>query len=342
MRRKYRDRAPTRLDVMSSIAGPNPDVLQVLLLTLSEIHPRDEIVFWLLEQNLGPGKIAALERFCAGLGNITLRPLRIPDAEAFDRLKQLGGKPDSARFLWFVAHQHLPDDIKRVIYLDALDLLVTDDLVPLLNHPFLGRYLVACRESLKVPPLLIGPARRAHALGLPAIIVRHIAQGLLNSGSIVLNLDKLRRDDIGLDHYLAVAKWARKTLDLDFGDQGLFSLTHGSHYVQAHDRYNHRFYNERPGHVMQRPAVIHYAGQVIKPARWRLSPELEQRVLEHLQHIGKPEIALNDWARLPPTHIPYLRKWWDICARTPCHARIAPQATQRMTRALARAGVDVD
>lgn len=341
LQRRYKNRAPTRLDIMTSFAGPNLDVLQVLLLSLSETHPKDEIVFWLFEQRVSATQIASLTDFCASLGNVTLRPIKIPNTADFDRLKTLGGKPDSARFLWLVAHQHLPKDLRRIIYLDALDIIVVDDLVPFLNHPFLGKYLVACRETPDVPPLLVGSARHAHGWGMPAGIVRHISRGLINSGAIVLNLNKLRRDGIEISHYIEVAEWAHGKLNLNFGDQGLFSLTHGSHYTQADNRYNHRFYNELPSRIMRQPAVIHYAGRVVKPAHWRLPPELEIPVIEHMRQTSRSEIIFNPQHQIRAAHLPYLRKWWDVCARTPCYSRIAAPASQRMTAALARAGLDI-
>lgn len=130
MRRRYRDRAPTRLDVMTSFSGCNLEMVQVMILSLSETHPLDQIRLWLFEQDIPEPEIAALAGFCAGLGNVALHPVRVPDAEGFSRLQQLGSRPDSARFLWFVAHQQLPDDLGRVIYLDATDIIVTGDLVP--------------------------------------------------------------------------------------------------------------------------------------------------------------------------------------------------------------------
>lgn len=343
MRRRHpADRAPARLDVMTSFGGKDLDVVQVLLLSLSETHPRDEIVFWFLELRASAAQLQTLTDFCSGLGNVSLRPVRIPDATEFDQLKALGGKPDSARFLWFVAHQHLPEDVRRVIYLDALDTIVTDDLVPLLNHPFLGRYLVACRESLDVPPLMVGPARRAHGCGAPAAMVRYMSRGLINSGVIVLNLEKFRRDGIEIGHYVKVAEWASERMGLGFGDQGLFSLTHGSHYTQAHDRYNHRFYDELPNRIMKRPAVIHFAGRVSKPAHWRLTPDLEQAVVEHLRRVGETELVLGGAQLVRIAHFPYFRRWWDICVRTPSYSRIAERARQRAAAALARAGLDVE
>lgn len=336
LRHQHRNRAPTRLDVMTSFAGRSLDAVQVMVLSLAETHPQDHIRLWLFEQDIPDSEIRAFGTFCASLGNVELRPLRVPDAASFRQLKELGGKPDSARFLWFVAHELLPDDLSRVIYLDAADIIVADDLVPLLTHPFLGKYLIACREFNDLPPLLIGNARRAYRCGVPAGMIRMVSRGLINSGAIVVNLDRLRRERIGIGHYLQTAEWASTRLQLRFGDQGLFSLTHGSHYTRLHDRYNHRFWAEPVGRMMRDPAVLHYAGRIVKPANWQLSTAQEALVLDHLHRSGSDVLKLNKHLALRAAHLPYLRRWWDTCARTPGHARLAPEAARRMTATLAR------
>lgn len=333
-------RRPGRLDVMTSYGGRDLDVVQVLLQSLSETHAQDHIMFWLLELRVPAADIQALSRFCDQLPNVTLNVIKVTDREVFDQLRKLGGKPDSARFLWLAAHRHLPADLDRVIYLDALDIIVADDLKPMMRHPFMGKYLVACRELVHLPPVLIGPAQRAHQRWAPDALIRQVSRGIINSGSIVVNLAAMRRDDLNMGQYLKAAEWASGQ-GLGFGDQGLFSLTHGSHYARAHDRYNHRFFSETDGRVRatRRPAVIHYAGRVPKPTRWHLTPDLERAISDHLVRRGESELVLGRVTRIRPADFPYFRRWWDTCARTPCHARIAPLATERTLRTLETLGV---
>lgn len=333
-------RAPGRLDVMSSFGGKGLDVVQVMLRSLADSHPADDIHFWFLYLRLKPRQIDALTRFCDMLPNVTLHLCQLPDPTGFDRLRKLGGKPDSARFLWFDAHRHLPEEVTRVIYLDALDTIVTDDLMPLLRHPFLGKRIVACRESPHAPPLLIGPARRAAERGASDWVLQRMAQGLLNSGAIVVDLARWRRDGITIDHFVEVAEWA-SARGLRFGDQGLYSLTFGSDYAQAHDRYNYRFWDYRPSEVIARPAVIHYTGLIRKPDGIRLSPEIEKAVRQKLRSSGRKALFLNEHLRLSPLYFRYYRRWWEICARTPVHERIAPLADARTKEVLTALGVDL-
>ncbi|MBM3603666.1 MAG: hypothetical protein FJX25_02685 [Alphaproteobacteria bacterium] len=312
----------------------------MMLLSLSEAHPHDEIRFWLFYLSFPPAKLVELEKFCTRLPNLRLHLVQVPDRQNFVRLSQLGGRPYGARFLWLVAHLHLPADMKRIIFLDPLDTLVTDDLVPFLHHPFAGNYVVACREIPSRPPLITAPARTAHARGASAAKILRVSKGVLNSGAIVINLERLRRDGIGISHYLEVGQWAREQMGLSFGDQGLFSLTHGSHYMQAHDRYNLRFFDHTTRLRKLCPAVIHFAGNIPKPATLRLSSAQEQQISNHMAKIGKSVMRITPRQIISPAFFPYYRRWWEVCARTPCHARIAPLAEAKTSEMLANLNLD--
>lgn len=327
-------RPPARLDVMTSIGGNNLDVLQVLLQSLVETHSGDRIEFWLFYLRLAPDDLADLSRYAAGLPNLTLHLVQVQERRKFDLLSKLGQKPYGARFLWYTAHLYLPADIKRIIYLDPLDTIVTDDLLPFLTQPLLGKYLAACRESPLAPPLISRPARQATARGASPDKILRISKGILNSGAIVINLDKLRRDGVGIEAYIETARWAREEMGLTFGDQGLFSLTHGSNYVRAHDRYNFRFHLVPARWLRPNPAVVHFAGRIPKPFHLRLTEEQERQIKAHLTATGAKALPLNQTQTIKRQDLAYYRKWWEICARTPVYARIAPLAGAYATEVL--------
>lgn len=340
LKMKLSRRPSIKIDIMTSFEGKNFEVIQVLLLSISESHPEDQVVFWLLVDDASDDQISSLSSYCEKLGNVTFNLIRISDNHIFSALKSLGGKPDSARFFWLAAHQYLPRELNRIIYLDAADILVTDDLAPMLHHPFLGKYLVACREHPNRPPLLFGPARNSRKMNASGKFLDYAAHGLINTGVILINLEKLRKDDVTLSQYLEVAEWASQTKHLKFGDQGLFSLTHGSNYLQAHNRYNYRFYDEPRANTMSRPAVIHYCGQVLKPANWKFTKETEEMVTQHLIDSGNEWLYLDKRRRIGLAHLPYLRKWWAVCERTPAYAQLAPIATNRLEKALTKVGLN--
>lgn len=324
-------RKPARLDVITSVGGEDADVLQVMLLSLSKAHPQDTIEFWLMHLTLTRVQVKELR-------NLNLNVVRVPDKDSFSQLSKLGGRPYGVRFLWMVAHQYLPAEVTRAIYLDPLDTLVTDDLYPFLMQPFFGKYLIACREAPHVPPLISPPLRKAHARGASDWKIKRLAHGTLNSGSIVINLRKFRRDGIDIGRYIAVGQWARDTLDLEFGDQGLYSMTHGSNYTRAHDRYNFRFFNASKRRAPY-PAVIHYSGNIPKPFQFRPTPAQERQLARHQKETGEKKLNLNARQVYMARYAPYYRRWWEICAQTPVYARVAPVAEAYTAKMLAEMGL---
>lgn len=336
-RRFGRGRAGMRLDVVTSVGGRDADILQVMMASLARSHPGDDIVLWLLHLGLTPAQQETLQRYAASLDNLRLELVAVARKEAFRHLSALGGRPFGARFLWLVAHQELPTEIGRAIYLDPLDTLVMDDLAPFLHHPFMGRYLVACREIPSRPPLIVGPARQASRRSDARL--DRVVLGVMNSGSIVLNLAKMRKDGLTLERYLDTAEWARNVRGLSFGDQGLYALTHGSNYLQAHDRYNFRAFGQGLRLRDGTPAVVHFAGRIPKPYNLRLSAGQEAALSTRIRQSGRREMPVSDTQRLGLRHLPYYRAWWQACADTPVHARIAPLADQRTAALLAGLGI---
>ncbi|WP_282603377.1 glycosyltransferase [Paracoccus sp. PARArs4] len=329
---RRRRRAPVTLDVMTSVGGKDADVVQVMLQSLCDSHPRDRIRFWLFHLHLGPEQIAGIERFCAGLPNLDLHVVHVTRHQEFAELSKLGQKPFGARFLWYLAHEYLPADLDRVIYLDPLDVIVMDDLVPFLNQPLLGRMLAACRELPFRPPLLARPVTDTDLAPRAMTRTRRIGHGLINSGAMVLNLVRMRREDRGLAPYLDMARMIAERTDMPFGDQGLFSMTHGSDYARAHDRYNLRFHMAPPG--MFRPAMADFAGRIAKPFHLRLNDRQERLILDRIATLNRPGMPLNATQNIKAQDLPYYRLWWEICARTPVHDRIAPLADRHAARLL--------
>ena len=323
-RRHPARRGPAHLNVMTSLGGDDADVLQVMLLSLSQSHSGDQIDFWLFHLTLSQDKLRDLAAFCDRLPNLTLHVIAVQEREDFAQLSQLGSRPFGARFLWYIAHQYLPETMDRVLYLDPLDTLVTDDLLPFATQPLLGNYVAACREVPITPPVLSGPVPEAHAKGMPNYRLRRICAGIFNSGTMVIDLQRLRKDGVGLQPYLRTAAWAQEK-GLEFGDQGLYSMTHGSNYLRAHDRYNYRFHDFPRDFT---PAVVHFAGRIAKPFHLRLTAEQEGQIRDHLTATGDRALRINPFQTIKAEDMVYYRQWWEVCAQTPVFDRIAPIAAE--------------
>ena len=331
-RRHSERREPAHLNVMTSLGGNDADVLQVMLLSLVQSHPGDQIDFWLFHLSLSQDKLDGLATFCDGLPNLTLHVITVQERKDFATLSQLGNRPFGARFLWYIAHEYLPATMQRIVYIDPLDTLVTGDLLPFATQPLLGHYIAACRESPTTPPILCKPALRTDGRALPDAKVLRISKGVFNSGVMVIDLARLRRDKIGMDAYLQTGLLAQER-GLGFGDQGLYSLTHGSNYLRAHDRYNYRFHDFPRGFA---PVVVHFAGRIAKPFHLKLSGDQEQQILDHLAQTGDRALRLNPHQTIKAGDLPFYRHWWQVCAQTPVHDRIAPIAAEYATHVLAQ------
>lgn len=316
------------LNVMTSCGGPNSDIAQVLIKSISQTHPTDRIAFWFFYLDVPEQTLAALQSYCDSLGNVTLHPVQVQEADQFDELRRLGGKPDGERFLWFVAHRYLPENLDRILYIDALDAIAVDNIRPFLFQNLGGKYLAACREGhlFSSKPLPNKrPAQELFRKGESADSLRRMSRGLFNSGSIVINLKKMRQDNLDIEFYARTARWAAET-GLTFGDQGLFSLTHGSNFKPAPDRYNYRFFPAKAATSPIVPGIVHFAGHVRKPYRLRLTPAQEGAILDHLARKGVSHLKLNGHHQIWPHYFAHYRAWWDICETTPVHDRIAARA----------------
>lgn len=331
------------INVMTSCGGPNSGITQILIRSISDSHPDDHITFWFFHLNVAQAILNRLERFCEGLPNLTLRQVRVPPSDKLAELRTLGGKPDCERFLWFVAHQYLPENLDRIIYIDALDAMVVDDLSPFLHEDIGDRLVLACHEFMSWRQHSIiktGPAREAARQGADPKMLKRVAMGLINSGVMVLNLSRFRQDGLTLDRYVETARWAADQ-GLSFGDQGLFSLTHGSDFAPAHDRFNYRFGFQGAQRVKAPPAVVHFAGHIPKPFAFRLSEEQEERVRTAARRQGGV-LQLGKTHRIAPSFLPHYRRWWAFSERTLVHQRIAPLAEDSTLKLLDRLGLQLE
>lgn len=80
---------------MTSLGGDDADVLQVMLLSLSQ------------------DKLRELAAFCDHLPNLTLHVIAVRERKDFAQLSQLGSQPFGARFLWYIDHQYLGSNYLR-------------------------------------------------------------------------------------------------------------------------------------------------------------------------------------------------------------------------------------
>lgn len=318
------------INVMTSCSDSNCAVVQVLIYSLSQSHRDYQINFWFFHVTVGDEKIAALDAYCRSLPNVSFFEVRVTDVSDFEEMKKIGGKPDCERFLWFSAHRYLPKDLDRVLYLDALDTIVVDSLEDFYCADFNNKYLLVCREINQFsgrPQLQVGPARDHFEQTNDKDVVARISHGIFNSGSIVLNLEKFRKEAPSLKHYCETAKWAKDLLGATFGDQGLFSLVHGSDFELVDDKYNYRFFVAyKPTNIIENPSVIHFCGFSPKPFRIYFTREQSEEVIDYISEAGGKPFMIGSYDRIDIHYPSYYKMWWDLCEKTPIYHWLFPQA----------------
>ncbi|MBR1859528.1 MAG: hypothetical protein IJ797_08525 [Selenomonadaceae bacterium] len=137
-----------------------------------------------------------------------------------------GGAWHGAAYYSLCAYKYLPKDMDRILYIDAGDVLIIGDIDKYYFDDFEDKMLIVTGIRYK---LLNNKA----ALYNPRDLFydkffKDIARGLFNSGSYVINLNKMRQQNYDIKDYFICAKILYhsrgKNSNIYFGDQGFLSL----------------------------------------------------------------------------------------------------------------------
>jgi lipopolysaccharide biosynthesis glycosyltransferase len=188
--------------------------------------------FYLLHSSVSDSNIEMLDSLCKELdegGQITFHEIKVPDEEIFDELAKYGNGNPKEVYYPLAAHLLLPDNVDRVLYLKAGDTLITEDIAAFYNYGFNCKSLIV--TGARYHDVGAGNLVRVYSEddlgdrenGLPLIL-----RGLFNSGSYILNLEKMRADGRTLADYQFLANTLSDTIGKDktaiyYGDQGLLS-----------------------------------------------------------------------------------------------------------------------
>ena len=239
-------------------------------------------------------------------------------------------------------------DVDRVIYLDA-DTLVLDDLTPLAELDLEGAPLAAVANV--VPP---EHGSRLAALGVAA-------DGVFNSGVLVMDLARMRTEDLTAQVADVVSAFGDR---ITWPDQDALAILYAGRWRPLHPRFNAQnsvfSWPDRAGatfgaaavaEAVADPAVVHFEGpSVCKP--WHalsLHPHRD-RYREVLARTPWAATPLDDdvdvvrlLARLPPSwQLPTYRRLVGVRSANRAHVRSNLAEARRRARAAARAGTGRD
>ncbi len=292
----------------------------ILLQSIADSLRDKTIRFFFLYRSISEASLELLEKQCMVYDNIDFYRIQISkdDMENFRILASAGGQWCPEAYFSLMAHELLPVDVDRVLYLDAADTLVIGNIDDYYFMDFEEKFIIATGvryKEINNQFYIIDESDIDNPEGLAAI-----TRGLFNSGSYVMNLTKMREDGrYTFPSYLELAlltKQLRGTEPAYWGDQGFLSTVFLGNikyygYPEIKDYwympYNFClwYYNNRTEKPDYNIGIIHFAGAA-KP--WYISyPTL-------LKRFQSGELCGMD--SLEHGQADYYMLWYEIALKT--------------------------
>lgn len=308
------------INIMTSCDENLVGQIPILLRSIAESLKDRKIRFFFLFHNISELTLDLLERQCTFYGNIDFCRIRIDlnEMEIFRILASAGGQWCPEAYFSLMAHELLPTDAERVLYLDAGDTLVVGNIDKYYYMDFEENFIIAtgiCYKEINNQLYSIDEEDIEDPVGLAAV-----TRGLFNSGSYIMNLVKMREDGrYTLSAYLELASLTKQLRGMEqayWGDQGFLSTVFVGKikyyaYPEIRD-YWYMPYNfclwyydsrtEKPGYDI---SIIHFAGAV-KP--WKVSYPTYLRRFQSEELLGMEN--------LKKCQVPYYLVWYDIAQKT--------------------------
>lgn len=308
------------INIMTSCDENLVKYIPILMQSISDAITDQNIRFFFLYYNIPEFFIQLLEKQCMYYDNIDLNLIQIEhyDMEDFKILALNGGQWCAEAYFSLRAHELLPTDVDRVLYLDAADTYVAGNIDDYYFSDFEDKFIIATAiryKSINNEDYIIDEEDISTQAGLEAI-----TRGLFNSGSYVMNLAKMREDGrYTMSSYLeleSLIKQLRGKEKAYWGDQGFLSTVFLGNikyygYPEIRDYwympYNFClwYYNNRTNAPDYIPSIIHFAGAV-KP--WLIT---YPTYLERFQ--PKELIGLE---ALKSGQKDYYMRWYKIALKT--------------------------
>lgn len=207
--------------------------------------------------------------------NIKVKDIVVDEVAMYDEIAKYGGNWCGAAYYSLCCQKYLPSKFDRILYIDAGDILIVNDIADYYFADFEDKSIIATSIKFKIEDNDSKLFIRDDMIYLNYLT--GIARGLFNSGSYVINLNKFRMMNFSLNDYLNVAKLINSKLNKNFfGDQGFLSLIFVGDikffgYPQTKDisYMPHNFglwYFDKVEDLNYQPAIIHFIGdKIFKP-----------------------------------------------------------------------------
>ena len=306
-----------RINIMTSCDEKLARQIPVLIQSMADNLADREVHFYLFHSSIESATIVFLEQFCEVHSNIQFHEVVIPNPEDYLKLAGPGGGWNGEAYYSLCAHELLPE-VDRIMYVDAGDVIIAGNIDEYYFGDFEGKSLIvtgARYKCWKNYSFLFESEDMGNAEFLKGIL-----RGLFNSGSYVLNLEKMRVDGYTLGDFLYLSERIVEVIGEEgqvyWGDQGLLSAAYVGD-MKVYDfpqiasvwymPYNFClwYFNASDEKPQYDTRVIHYAGSH-KP--WLVKYDV---LVDSFQF----EEGLNDMDTLKPAQRDYYLMWYDCASR---------------------------
>jgi len=285
-----------RINIMTSCDDCYAKLIPVQLLSIADnllSHPQNyEVHFYLFHDRVSKESIEHLRSYSDTLG-IAFCEVKITDTEPYMELASKGGNWPHEAYYSLVCHNHLPFEVDRVLYIDAADVLILGDIGEFYFADFDGCTIAATCVQYKKTAAGYVTALKSSDLRDDYLRFMIIRGSIFNSGSYLMNLDKMRRENFSLNEYIALKKSLEDIYPgvekIYHGDEGFLGAAFVGDikyfgYPETKDVlyqpynfclsfFNHSVNETRGGNPWYVPRILHFAG-CIKP--WKLTSENEK------------------------------------------------------------------
>ena len=280
--------------------------IEIQIYSMSQVLSEDQINFYLMYNAAKKLEFAKIQHLCDRLKNVTFFKVPVAENRFWQKIAQHGGKWPAEAYYYILANKLLPETLDRVLYIDAGDVLIVDDIASCYNADFQGKSLLAHAARLKVADndLALYTAEDMGDINL----LKDILRGLVNSGSVLLNLEKMRADNMSYADFEYLIDTLKDVFDADkkdiyWGDQGLLSVAFAgdmAHYDWPEIKniyympYNFClwFYDQLHEQPQYKPKIIHFAGA---PKPWTMCYPINTSYQNGLHEMSDLKVGQAEW-----------------------------------------------
>lgn len=294
--------------------------IAILLFSINANLGSANVDFYFFHRGIEKDKLFFLQILAKNFDNITLHDVVVEEPEKYDYIAKFGGSWAGEAYYSLCAHQYLPEDVDRILYVDAGDILILDDIAPFYYTDFDGNAIMAANIRRYLPKTVADGNNTFMNLDEPVIFFdendllieekrKEIFDSTFNSGSYMINIDRMRDCMLTLDDYVGMAEYfvelSGKRENVYFGDQGFLSTCflgdikywgypECKSLISTPYNFHMGWYNVYEGEFPCKPSIVHFVGQV-KP--WNLEYGREIPLFKNSEKMRKIEEIKNRQAQ---------------------------------------------